>query len=34
MLKEEPELASFAKAFEKTGAGESAESSDKAVEEV
>ena len=34
MLKEEPELASFAKAFEKTGAGEAADASDKAVEEV
>ncbi len=34
MLKEEPELASFAKAFEKSGAGESAEPSGKAVEEI
>jgi len=34
MLKEEPELASFAKAFEKSGAGESADASGKAVEEV
>jgi RNA polymerase sigma-70 factor (ECF subfamily) len=34
MLKEEPELASFAKAFEKSGAGDAAEPSGKAVEEV
>jgi RNA polymerase sigma-70 factor (ECF subfamily) len=34
MLKDEPELASFAKAFEKNGAGEPADASGEAVEEV